>query len=218
MCSSDLAAVAGDTATMQERLTHLEKKHLDTVDTLFAAGARKDAAKKIVMEIAGEFRRICSGMELLGELPLRAMDAGLSVGERLSANLVALFLEQEGIPADAVDSAKCVVTDDNFSSARLLMEPTREATRDRDGVVERDAKCSAPRLVGDELRSVNSDTGQFGCAAARCPPTHDLGGDLGMELEAEGVRPAAEPLHRVGVVGRQQLAAAGQVQIGRAHV
>ena len=123
------AAVAGDTATMQERLTHLEKKHLDTVDTLFAAGARKDAAKKIVMEIAGEFRRICSGMELLGELPLRAMDAGLSVGERLSANLVALFLEQEGIPADAVDSAKCVVTDDNFSSARLLMEPTREATR-----------------------------------------------------------------------------------------
>jgi aspartate kinase len=123
------AAVAGDSKPMQERLDHLEKKHLDTVDALFPAGARKESAKKTVMEISGEFRRICSGMELLGELPLRAMDAGLSVGERLSANLVALFLDQEGIPADAVDSAKCVVTDDNFSSARLLMEPTREATR-----------------------------------------------------------------------------------------
>jgi aspartokinase/homoserine dehydrogenase 1 len=123
------SSVAGDNKVAQEKLTHLEKKHLDTVEALFAAGARRDAAKKIVMDITGEFRRICSGMELLGELPLRAMDAGLSVGERLSANLLALFLEQEGIPADAVDSAKCVVTDDNFGSARLLMDPTREATR-----------------------------------------------------------------------------------------
>jgi bifunctional aspartokinase / homoserine dehydrogenase 1 len=122
-------SVSGDTKTAQEKLNHLEKKHLDTVDALFSNGTRKEAAKKIVSDITGEFRRICSGMELLGELPLRAMDAGLSVGERLSANLVALFLEQEGIAADAVDSCKCVVTDDNFGGARLLMEPTREATR-----------------------------------------------------------------------------------------
>ncbi len=122
------SSVSGDSKTAAEKLTHLEKKHLDTVDALFA-GPRKDAARKIVQEITGEFRRICSGMEMLGEMPLRAMDAGLSVGERLSAHLVALFLEQEGIAADAVDTGKCVVTDDNFGSARLLMEPTREATR-----------------------------------------------------------------------------------------
>jgi len=64
---------------------------------------------------------------MLREMPLRAMDAGLSVGERLSATLLALYLQQEGIAARAVDSAQCLVTDDNFSSARPLMDLTREA-------------------------------------------------------------------------------------------
>jgi aspartate kinase len=68
-------------------------------------------------------------MELLRELSLRAMDAGLSTGERLSATLLALFLKDQGIPAETVDAAKCLVTDDNFSSARLLMDQTRDATR-----------------------------------------------------------------------------------------
>jgi bifunctional aspartokinase / homoserine dehydrogenase 1 len=120
------AAEAGDAKGMEEKLAHLESKHLKTADELFS-GAKRDAARQAVQEIAAEFRRICGGMEMLRQLPLRAMDAGLSVGERLSATLLALFLEQEGIAARAVDSANCVLTDDNFSSARPLMDATREA-------------------------------------------------------------------------------------------
>jgi aspartate kinase len=121
-------AGAGDSAAVQEKLSYLESKHLQTADELFS-GSLRETARGVATEIVGEFRRICGGMELLREIPPRAMDSALSVGERLSATLLALFLEQEGIPARAVDAAQCVVTDDNFSSARPLMEPTRETTR-----------------------------------------------------------------------------------------
>jgi len=121
-------AGAGDSPVVQEKVAYLESKHLRAAEELFS-GSRRETARKVVAEIAGEFRRICSGMELLREIPPRAMDSALSVGERLSATLLALYLEQEGIPARAVDSAQCVVTDDNFSSARPLLEQTREATR-----------------------------------------------------------------------------------------
>ena len=121
-------ASSGDSKGVEEKLAYLEAKHLQTADELFS-GAPRESARKAALEIIGECRRICGGMELLRELPLRAMDAALSVGERLSATLLARYLEQEGIPARAVDSAQCVVTDDNFSSARPLMDLTREATR-----------------------------------------------------------------------------------------
>jgi aspartate kinase len=123
-------ATAGDTKVMEEKLLYLEQKHLKTADELFT-GQQRDAARRDVSAICGEFRRICGGMEMLRQSPPRAMDAGLSVGERLSATLLARFLEQEGVPASAVDAAECVVTDDNFSSARPLMDLTRDATRKR---------------------------------------------------------------------------------------
>ena len=121
-------AVAGDSKGVAEKIGYLEQKHLKTADELFA-GPQREAAHKAVQEIVGEFRRICSGMEMLREMSLRAMDAGLSTGERLSATLLALFLKDQGISAEMVDAARCIVTDDNFSSARPLMDLTRETTR-----------------------------------------------------------------------------------------
>src|ERR1041385_5169419 len=102
-------AVAGNPQGVAEKLDYLEQKHLKTADELFT-GSQRQAAHKAVSEIVAEFRRICSGMELLRELSLRAMDAGLSTGERLSATLLALFLKDQGIPAETVDAAKCLVT------------------------------------------------------------------------------------------------------------
>jgi aspartate kinase len=121
-------AAAGEKAVVEEKLAYLEQKHLRLADELFP-GPQRERARAAALEILTEFRKICAGMEQLRELPLRAMDAGLSVGERLSATLLALFLEDQGIAAQAVDTAQCLVTDDNFGSARPLMDLTREAMR-----------------------------------------------------------------------------------------
>ena len=121
-------AAAGDEPGAMKIIAQLEQKHFQTADELFK-GATRDEARKVISDIVGGLKKICYGMALLREMPLRAVDAALSVGERLSSIIVAWHLKEQGIKAEAVDSAKCVVTDDHFGSAGLLMDKTREATR-----------------------------------------------------------------------------------------
>jgi len=121
-------AAAGNERGVAEKLQYLRQKHWQVVEELFS-GQDRNSVRKTVEAMLGEFQNVCAGMTLLRELPLRAMDAGLSVGERLSAALLASHLSDGGIPSQAVDAASCVVTDENFGSARPLMKPTRDATR-----------------------------------------------------------------------------------------
>ena len=55
----------------------------------------------------------------------------MAIGERLSALLVAEYLNSQGTPAIAVNAADVVVTDAVFGNASPLMEPTRERARAR---------------------------------------------------------------------------------------
>lgn len=121
-------AAAGENPAVEEKLNDLEHKHLQAVEELFSA-KRREPGRQAVRDILAELRRLCEGMALLRQFPLRAMDAGLSVGERLAATLLALHLREEGIAAQAVDAAECLITDDNFGSARPLLDFTREAMR-----------------------------------------------------------------------------------------
>ncbi len=121
-------AASGDRKGADERLQYLEEKHLRAVEELFT-GARREAVKKAVLDVLGEFGRISSGMGLLSEMPLRALDAGVSVGERLSSIILASYLEDQGVPAQAVDASTCLITDDHFGGAKPLMDLTREAMR-----------------------------------------------------------------------------------------
>jgi aspartate kinase len=55
----------------------------------------------------------------------------VATGERLSALLVAEYLNSEGVPAAAVDAVDVIVTDAVFGNASPLMGPTREKARQR---------------------------------------------------------------------------------------
>lgn len=121
-------AAAGEEKAVREKLESLERKHLQVVEELFA-GSRRAEVQQAVEEILAEFQKLCAGVALLRELPMRTLDAGLSVGERLSATLLASYLTERGVPAEAVDAARCVVTEGNFGGARPLLEATRDALR-----------------------------------------------------------------------------------------
>ncbi|OFV98762.1 MAG: hypothetical protein A3F68_02955, partial [Acidobacteria bacterium RIFCSPLOWO2_12_FULL_54_10] len=121
-------AASGDEPGAMKKIAQLEQKHFQAADELFN-GVTKEEARKVISGIVDELKKLCGGMALLREMPLRAVDAALSVGERLSSILVARHLMEQGIKAEAVDSAKCVLTDDHFGSARPLMDKTRDATR-----------------------------------------------------------------------------------------
>jgi len=54
------------------------------------------------------------------------VDEAIAMGERLSALLIAAYLNSEGIIATAVNAAEVIVTDAVFGNATPLMDPTRE--------------------------------------------------------------------------------------------
>jgi aspartate kinase len=118
-------AEAGDQADLDENLKQLYARHFDVCRELLPA-ARQEAALAGIHGLITEFSRIAKGMMMLGERPPRSVDEAIAIGERLSAFLLAEFLESEGIVAAAVNGAEVIATDAVFGNATPLMEQTRD--------------------------------------------------------------------------------------------
>jgi aspartate kinase len=121
-------AEAGDAAGLEANITRLRQRHLETCRELLPAD-RQEAALAGLQGLIAEFERIINGMRMLGIRPVRSMDEAVAIGERLSALLIAAYLESQGTPAAAINAAEIVVTDAVFGNASPLMEPTREKAR-----------------------------------------------------------------------------------------
>jgi len=79
---------------------------------------RRGPALDAVRQRVETFRRLVEAIAVLGEVTPRAYDAVASLGERMSAPLLAAVLEAQGVPAQAVDAADLIVTDATFQNAR----------------------------------------------------------------------------------------------------
>jgi len=123
-------AEAGDQAGLAANLAKLRERHLATCHELLPPDRQQVAADGIAHLIA-EFERIAGGMLMLNEMPPRSVDEAVAMGERLSALLIAEYLNAQGTPAEAVNAAEIVVTDTVFGNASPLMEPTRNKARAR---------------------------------------------------------------------------------------
>ena len=114
-------AEAGDQADLDENLKLLYARHIDVCRELLPA-ARQEAALAGVHALISEFSRIAKGMMMLGERPPRSIDEAIAIGERLTAFLLAEYLDSEGIPAVAVNAADVIATDAVFGNATPLMD------------------------------------------------------------------------------------------------
>ena len=117
-------AEAGDQADLDANLEALAARHRECCCGLLPKEKRKEAIAGVEGLIA-EFARIAKGVMMLGERPPRSVDEAVAMGERLSAYLMALHMESEGMPAVAVNGADVIATDAVFGNATPLMEPTR---------------------------------------------------------------------------------------------
>ncbi len=116
------AAAAGDETAPARAAVDLRAKHLTALHTL--APHAKDV-ELIIASYLDEFAALCHAIGVLGEASPRALDAISSLGERMSAPLVAAALTHAGLPAQAVDAADIVVTDAVYQSASPDMDATR---------------------------------------------------------------------------------------------
>lgn len=133
-------AEAGDQTDVEANLHQLAARHYEACRLLLPAG-HQPAALQGIDALIQEFSRIAKGILMLGERPPRSVDEALAVGERLSALLMAEYLESQEIPAAAVNAAEVIATDALFGNASPLMEQTRQ----------RAAKVIAPLLEKNVL-------------------------------------------------------------------
>src|SRR5947209_18426244 len=68
---------------------------------------------------------------MLRERPPRSVDEAIAIGERLSSQMLALYLDNNGTPAVAVNGSDVIVTNAIFGDADPLMKETRDRSTDR---------------------------------------------------------------------------------------
>ena len=91
-------AEGGDEAGLDANLKKLRERHLETCRELLPA-ERQEAVIAGIQALIADFERIANGVRMLGERPPRSVDEAVAIGERLSALLMAAYLESQGTPA-----------------------------------------------------------------------------------------------------------------------
>jgi len=97
---------------------------------LLLDGTSLDQALEGLWERFQELKNILDGIRLLMEATPRTMDYVLSFGERCSAFIISLTLQQKGIKADYLDARKIIKTDKSFGSAVVKFKETDRAIKD----------------------------------------------------------------------------------------
>jgi aspartate kinase len=124
-------AEAGDRHEGADLADALRKQHRTALDALVKQPNRREAISARIDVVLAEVQRLCEGTALLHELTPRTLDAISSLGERLSAPLVAAALAEMGVPSEAIEATELIVTDNYHGGADPLKEPTRERTQAR---------------------------------------------------------------------------------------
>lgn len=109
----------------------LQQRHFSTAESLIIHKARCQALITDLKRIIDETIRLCHELVISQGLTPALLDVISSVGERLSARIVAATLREQGVDGFPVDSTEIVVTDENFGDAGPITILTRERTRHR---------------------------------------------------------------------------------------
>jgi aspartate kinase len=119
-------AEAGDGDKSSEHLAAIRKQHEVALDALIAdVPIRKELAQRIE-DILGEASRLCEGTALLRELTTRTLDLISSLGERLSAPMVAAAISALGTRSESIEATELIVTDGFYGGAEPIIDLTRQ--------------------------------------------------------------------------------------------
>jgi bifunctional aspartokinase / homoserine dehydrogenase 1 len=109
----------------------LRKQHGEALAALIQSDQLRARLAKSTEEIFAEGQRFSEGTALLRELTPRTLDSLSSLGERLSAPLVAGALGELGLRSESIDATELIVTDSYHGGASPRMEATHERSQAR---------------------------------------------------------------------------------------
>ena len=122
-------AAGRDDQTFRQVAQDLRQKHWAAIEALIPFGERQADLRAQIEALVSGFENLCRAITILGELTPRGLDAVVSLGERLSARIIAAALAEAGIPSQAIEATALIVTDDCFGEATPHMEATRQKAR-----------------------------------------------------------------------------------------
>src|SRR6267142_310336 len=173
-------SVNGDETESREIAAALRNQHSAAVTALIKDEARRSQLAREVEQITGEVTSLCRGITLLRELTPRTLAVVSSIGERLSARLMAGALNELGVRSEAIEATAVIITDDDYGQAEPLMEQVRER-----------ATARLVPLLGEGITPVV--TGFIGATAEGALTTLGRGGSdysatvLGAALDADEI-------------------------------
>jgi aspartokinase/homoserine dehydrogenase 1 len=118
-------AESGDRTDVENHIERLRTRHLEACHELLPE-TRNSKTIGWVESLIAEFERIAQGVLMLGERPPRSVDEAVAIGEQLSAQMLALYLDANGTAAVGVNGSEVIVTDAIFGNANPLMKETRD--------------------------------------------------------------------------------------------
>jgi aspartokinase/homoserine dehydrogenase 1 len=125
------AAAEGQDPVYRGIKADLLNRHLDVVEILLHRSGERLEVGGLVEDRLHDLERLYRSIAVLGELTIRGRDTVASLGEQLSANILAAVLRERGARAQAISATELIVTDDNFGAATPLMDQTRQRVQER---------------------------------------------------------------------------------------
>jgi aspartate kinase len=122
------AAGAGRVDDALTRLDQLRERHLTAASALAAPDARDDLRAQINTHF-DDLVALARALAVLREVSPRTLDVVAAAGELLSSRIVSAALINAGLPAEWVDARRAIVTNDDYTRAVPLAEPTNAALR-----------------------------------------------------------------------------------------
>ncbi|MBI5935721.1 MAG: aspartate kinase [Chloroflexi bacterium] len=126
--SASLAAT-GKVDSLPQAESTLREKHFAAADALLRDETARAQTKADIAALIQSLVDLCRAIAILGEASPRALDAVASLGERMSVLLLAVVVDESGIPARAIESTRFVVTNAHYQNAHPDFDATAKRTR-----------------------------------------------------------------------------------------
>ncbi|MEI7554153.1 aspartate kinase [Candidatus Chlorohelix sp.] len=106
----------------------------------------RSSLRSEIATLLHQLLRLFTGIELLGEVSLRSLDAVAAFGEKLSSTILAAALRDIGYKSEAISATTLIETDRTFTSAVPQMEQTTLKCREK--LIPLVAQGSIPVVTG----------------------------------------------------------------------
>lgn len=125
------AAVEGDRKACGRAAQTLRDVHVEVIHGLLSPDGEREQVLAENARFIDRFEDLCRAVLVLGELTPRALDAISAMGEQMSVRILAAYLRQSELAAEAIDASELILTDDNFQAATPRRQETARRTTQR---------------------------------------------------------------------------------------